>query len=270
VAELVGDLRAYRHLVTARFRGDMQYRTSFVLMLVGQAAASGLDLVAIGMYFASVDALAGWTAPEVVFLFGLTGVGYSLADVVVSPVDRATLHIKAGTFDTFLLRPVGALWQLLAHEFATRRLGRGVQPLAALLLSAPRLDVAWGPAQLAMVLVALATGMITYAGLWVLLSSIAFWTVETQEVANSFLDGGRMLSSFPLDVMGGWLRRVATFVVPLASQAYLPACWLLGKPLPFGLPRVAAWAGPVVACGLVAAARVAWVQGIRHYRSTGS
>lgn len=270
MAELTHDVRAYRHLVGARFRGDMQYRTSFVLLLVGQAVASGLDLVAVGVFFASVDTLAGWSGVEVVFLFGLTGVGYSLADVVVSPVDRVALHVKQGTFDTFLLRPVGALWQLLAHEFATRRLGRGVQPLAALVLSATQLDVAWGPAQLAMVAAALVTGAVTFASLWVVFSAIAFWTVETQQIANSFTDGGRLLSGYPLGVMGGWLRRLTTFVVPLAFVAYLPACWLLGKPMPFGLPRGAAWAGPLVALALAALARAAWATGIRHYRSTGS
>jgi ABC-2 type transport system permease protein len=270
VAEVVRELIVYRHLVGARLRGDLQYRTSFFLLLAGQAVASGLDLVAIGVFFTSVHALAGWSAYEVVFLFGLTGVGYSLADVIVSPVDRAAWHIKQGTFDTFLLRPVGALWQLLAHEFALRRIGRGVQPLAALVIALTQLDVAWGAAQVAIVPVALVTGAVTFASLWVLFSSIAFWTVETQEVANSFTDGGRLLSSYPLGVMGGWLRHFATFVVPLAFVAYLPACWLLGKPMPAGLPRAAAWAGPVVALALAAVARAVWATGTRHYRSTGS
>ena len=126
------------------------------------------------------------------------------------------------------------------------------------------------PAQLAMVAVALTTGVLVFSSLWVIFSSAAFWTVETQQVANSFTDGGRTLASYPLDVMGGWLRRFATFGVPLASLAYLPACWLLGRPLPFGLPDAAAWAGPFVALPFVAFARFAWARGIRHYRSTGS
>ena len=270
MAELVADVVAWRHLVGARIRGDLQYRTSFALLLVGQALASGLELAAIGAYFSAVDALAGWSAAEVVFLFGLTSVGYALADVTLSPVDFAARHIKAGTFDTFLLRPVGSLAQLVAHEFALRRAGRGVQPLVALLVAATQIDVAWGPAQVAMVLVALVTGVMTFSSLWVIFSAVAFWTVETQELGNSFTDGGRTLSSYPLDVMGAWLRRFATFVLPLASLAYLPACWLLGKPPPFGLPAEAAWAGPLVALPLVVLARVTWAQGLRHYRSTGS
>lgn len=270
MAELVADAVAWRHLVAARIRGDLQYRASFVLLLVGQTLAAGLDLAAIGAYFSSVDSLAGWSVAEVVFLYGLAAFGFSLADVAVSPVDFTARHIKAGTFDTFLLRPVGPLWQLAAREFALRRIGRGLQPLVALVVAAGHLDVAWGPAQLAMVAVALTTGVATFASLWVIFSSAAFWTVETQQVANSFIDGGRTLASYPLDVMGGWLRRFATFGLPLASLAYLPACWLLGRPLPFGLPGAAAWAGPIVALPFVAFARVAWTQGIRHYRSTGS
>ena len=122
-----------------------------------------------------------------------------------------------------------------------------------------------------MVIVALVTGVMTFSSLWVIFSAVAFWTVETQELGNSFTDGGRTLSSYPLDVMGAWLRRFATFVLPLASLAYLPACWLLGKPPPFGLPadgRLGRAARRPAARRPAPASPGA--QGLRHYRSTGS
>ena len=59
-------------------------------------------------------------------------------------------------------------------------------------------------------------------------------------------------------------------VVPLAFVAYLPAVDLLDKPVPFGLPRATAWAGPFVAALLVLVARSVWRLAIRQYRSTGS
>ena len=99
---------------------------------------------------------------------------------------------------------------------------------------------------------------------------MAFWTVETQELANGFTYGGNTLTSYPIDVFGGVLRRVVVFVVPLASVAYLPTAELLGKPMPYGLPHAVAWASPLVAAVLVLIARAVWLLAIRHYRSTGS
>jgi ABC-2 type transport system permease protein len=89
-------------------------------------------------------------------------------------------------------------------------------------------------------------------------------------VGSSFTYGGDALTSYPFDVLGTWLRRLVTFVVPLGSIAYLPALRLLGKPPPFGLPLVATWSGPVVALVAALVARAVWRLAIRHYRSTGS
>ena len=97
------------------------------------------DFLVIATIFTNVDVLGGWTAPEVALLFGLSGVSFGLGDLLISPVENASIRIKAGTFDQFLIRPVGVLWQLCAVEFAARRLGRTIQPLIVLVIVARRM-----------------------------------------------------------------------------------------------------------------------------------
>jgi ABC-2 type transport system permease protein len=269
-AEWAAALAAYRHLVVARIRADWQYRTSFLLFLAGQTVVASADFAAIAVIFTSVDELAGWSATEVAFLYGASGLAFGLGDLFVSPVEDASVHIKAGTFDRFLIRPVGALWQLLATEFAARRLGRSLQPLVVLVVAVAVADVHWTPATVALVPLTVVCGTVIYGSIWVLTSSFAFWTTETQEIGNSVTYGGNALTTYPIDVLGTWMRRIATFVVPLASVAYLPAVGLFDKPMPFGLPRAVAWSGPVVAATAALVARAIWGLGIRHYRSTGS
>jgi ABC-2 type transport system permease protein len=260
----------YRRLVGARIRADWQYRTSFVLFLLAQFVVALSDFAAIAVIFAAVDDLAGWSGPEVAFLYAMSGVAFGLGDLFVSPVEWASRHIKAGTFDQFLIRPVGVLWQLLATEFAPRRLGRTVQPLVVLVISLTLVDVDWGPAPVGLVLVTIVSSTAIFGAIWVVTSSLAFWTVETQELANSFTYGGDFLTDYPIDVLAGWLRRLVIFVVPLASVGYLPAVGLFDKPMPYDLPRAAAWSGPFVAVAVTLLARGVWGLAIRHYRSTGS
>ncbi len=268
--ELAASLAMYRRLVGARIRADWQYRTSFLLYLAGQTVVAGADFAVIAVIFTAVHRLAGWSAAEVAFLYGASGLSFGLGDLFVSPVEFAANHIKAGTFDHFLVRPVGALWQLLATEFAARRLGRSIQPAIVLAVAVSRAHVEWTPATAALVPVTVVSGTVIYGSIWVLTSSFAFWTTETREIANSVTYGGSALTAYPIDVLGAWMRRLATFVVPLASVAYLPAVRLFGKPMPFGLPPAVAWTGPLVALAMAAAARAVWHQGVRHYRSTGS
>src|SRR5690606_17758943 len=101
LAETRAALVVYARLVAARVRSDWQYRTSFLFYLGAQAMASGVDFAAIAVIFTQVDQLAGWAAVEVAFLYGASGVAFGLADLFVSPVEFAAVHIKAGTFDRF-------------------------------------------------------------------------------------------------------------------------------------------------------------------------
>ena len=98
-----------------------QYRTSFFLFLFSQTLVAGLDLAVILVLFTQVTASPDGRLAEVALLYGLAGTGFGLADLFVSEVELASRHIKAGTFDLFLLRPAGALLQLCASEFAPRR-----------------------------------------------------------------------------------------------------------------------------------------------------
>jgi ABC-2 type transport system permease protein len=266
----VDELAVYRRLVGARIRADLQYRTSFFLFLTSQALVAGLDLAVIAVLFSQVSSLAGWSGIEVALLFGVAGLGFGLADLFVSQVETASQHIKAGTFDLFLLRPAGALMQLCAAEFAPRRLGRSIQPLIVIVIALQRVDVAWTPLDVIVIPLAVISGAVIFGAIFVITSSIAFWTVETQEIANSFTYGGVTLSEYPIDVFGIWLRRFVIFVVPLAFTSYMPVAYLLDKPVPFGLPSSLAFASPLVALALARVARAVWTQAVRHYRSTGS
>jgi ABC-2 type transport system permease protein len=260
----------YRRMLGTRMRADWQYRTSFLLYLVGQTLLAATDFAAVVVVFSNVDQVAGWTGVEVAFLFGMSGLAFGIGDFLISPVEFCARHIKAGTFDQFLIRPVGAMWQLLGTEFALRRAGRAIQPAMVLVIALGLLDVGWTPAKALLVVVSIVCGTAIYGTLWVLTSCLAFWTTETQELANSVTYGGNEANRYPIDVLGRWLRRLMTFVVPLASVAYLPATWILDKPMPFGLPAAVAWSGPLVAVAMVALTRGVWGHAIRHYRSTGS
>jgi ABC-2 type transport system permease protein len=257
-------------MVGARIRSDWQYRTSFLLFLVGQTLVATLDLAVILVLFSQVNAIAGWSAIEVALLYGFAAFSFGMADLFASEVELASQHIKAGTFDLFLLRPAGALMQLCASEFALRRIGRCIQPAIVLVIALGRADISWTPDKMALVPVALLASTCIWSAIWVLTSSIAFWTVETQEIANSATYGGQTMAHYPIDVLGTWLRRLVIFVIPIAFTAYFPVSYLLDKPQTFSLPNSLGFASPLVAAVLALLAAKVWRTAVRHYRSTGT
>jgi ABC-2 type transport system permease protein len=266
----VDEFTIFRRLVGARIRADLQYRASFFIFLASQTLVAALDLAVILVLFTQIDTLAGWSVSEVALLYAVASLGFGIADLLMSQVELASRHIKAGTFDLFLLRPAGALMQLCATEFAPRRLGRSIQPLVVLVIVLPRVDIDWTPVKVVLLPVAIVSGAVIFGAIWVITSSLAFWTVDTQEVANSFTYGGVTLSEYPVDVFSTWLRRFVIFVVPVAFASYLPVAYLLDKPIPYSLPSAVALLSPIVAVTLALIARAVWRSAIRHYRSTGS
>lgn len=266
----MASLGVWRHLVGARIRADWQYRTSFFLFLASQTAVACMDLAVVASIFGQVDSLAGWSGVEVALLFGLSGVPFGIADMTISQVENASKHIKAGTFDLFLLRPLPALLHLSASEFALRRLGRVLQPAVVLVGALVLAPITWNAETVALLVVTLVSGTLIFGSVWVVTSSVSFWTVESQEMANAFTYGGSLATSYPIDLLATWMRRLVTFLVPLAFVAYFPAARMLGRDDPLGLPSAIAWATPFVAVASVLVARAVWALAVRHHRSTGS
>jgi len=270
VAESVAQLRVWQHLVGAKIRSGWQYRASFWLFLLSQTLVMCLDFAVILSIFTKVDSLGGWSALEVALLYGLSGVGFGMADTFVSAVENASTHIKAGTFDLFLLRPVSPLLHLTASEFELRRIGRVLQPLIVLVGSLALLDVDWTASRALLVPVTLVAGTVIFSAVWIATAAAAFWTVDGQEMGNAFTYGGNTATQYPLDVLGDWLKHLFTFVFPLAFVAYVPASEIVGKPTPLGLPGWTIWSSPLVAITAALVALGIWRTAVRHHQSTGS
>ncbi len=268
----IGDeLRLYRRIVGARVRSDWQYRTSFITLMTSQALLVAIEVAALLLLTSLVPRFGGWSRAEVIFLYGLSMLPFSLGDVFVSEVELlANRYIRTGDFDSVLLRPSSALLQILALEFELRRVGKVLAPAVALIWSASALDVDWTPARLLSLIVGLMSATVIYGSLWVIAGSIPFWAVASREATNALTYGSQFANQYPLHIYPGWIRIVVGWALPLAFVAYVPAVFVAEAANPLSLPTWFAYTPPVVALGLVAVARWVWTTGINHYQSTGS
>ncbi|ARH91393.1 transporter [Streptomyces sp. MOE7] len=261
---------AYGLIARMWVRSTLAYRASFVMMTVGNFAACALDFVAIMLMFSQIDALGGFSLPEVAFLYGTSGVALGLADLLLGSMDRLGRRVRDGTLDVLLLRPAPVFAQVAADRFALRRLGRITQALLVLGWSVSRLDVEWTLGRVLMVPLMVLCGTAIFGSVFTTGAAFQFWAQDAAEVQNSFTYGGNALLQYPPTVFAKDLVRGVTFLVPLAFVNWLPALRLLGREDPLGLPGWADFLGPEVAVLMSAGAALAWRRGLRAYRSTGS
>ena len=264
-----GTLRVYRMLLRAALTGQATYRASFAVELLGAALVIGLDFVEVYAVFTQVPRLAGFDFAEVTLVFALASAAFSLADLVLGQTDRVSDHVRTGTFDVVLLRPLSTLGQLAAADVQLRRLGRLVTSVAVLAVALGRLDVDLTPARVVLVVGAPVAGAAVFGSFFVAAGAISFWLVDGREVGNALTYGSAYLSQWPLGVLGPVLGRFFTFVLPAAFTGYLPALAILGRDDPTGLPGWLPWASPLAALVAAGAAGLLWRAGVRHYAGAG-
>ncbi|QOV47594.1 ABC-2 family transporter protein [Streptomyces chromofuscus] len=251
-------------------KSTMAYRASFVMTTAGNFAATALDFVAILLMFSRVDALGGWTLPEIAFLYGLSGIAFGLADLAIGSMERLGRRVRDGTLDTLLVRPAPVLAQVAADRFALRRLGRVVQGALVLGFALAHLDIDWTPLKVLLMPVMLLSGAAIFSAVFIGGAAFQFVAQDASEVQNAFTYGGTTLLQYPPTVFGKELVRGVTFVLPLAFVNWLPASHILERPYPLDLPDWVAFTPPLVAVACCALAGLAWRAGLMSYRSTGS
>nr|WP_241837473.1 ABC transporter permease [Streptomyces sp. CB02115] len=269
-SRLLEGVRAYGLIMAMWVRSTMAYRASFAMTLFGDFAVTAFDFATILLMFTHVDALGGYTLPEIALLYGLSATAFGLCDLLLGSMDRVGRRVRDGTLDTLLVRPVPVLAQVAADRFALRRLGRITQGLLVLGYALVSLDIAWTPLKVLMLPTMVVSGAAIFGAIFVAGAAFQFVAQDASEVQNSFTYGGTTLLQYPPTIFAKDLVRGVTFVVPLAFVSWLPALYVLDREYPVDLPQWVAFLPPLVAVACWALAGLAWRTGLRAYRSTGS
>ncbi|BCJ45229.1 transporter [Actinoplanes ianthinogenes] len=266
----MGELRAYAALAGAQIRSVVSYRTSFLVEVLSNVGSTVFDVLTVLVLFRATDTLGGFTFAEALLMTGITAAGFAVADFTIGSIDRLKTHVRAGTLDAVLVRPLPALPQLLLMDLPLRKALRVVFGFVVLGVAISLNTIDWTPARLVLITVAPLSCAVFMSAIFVISASLAFWWVDSGELGSAFTYGGRDFASYPITVYGPVFRNLFAYTLGFAFVAYQPALALLGRPDPLGLPAWAGFASPLVALAAATVAATVWRVGLRHYRSTGS
>lgn len=263
--------RLYGRYVRVSLRGQMQYPASFLLTSLGAFVATGVDFVAIWALFARFRQVAGWGFGEVALFYAVIGTSFALADGLTRGFDVfGEQFVKTGDFDRVLVRPRSTVLQLLGYELRATRLGRLAQAVVVWVIATHLTAIAWTWHVWATLLFAVAGGVALFSGVLILQATLAFWTVESLEIANTLTYGGVEAAQYPLDIYARWFREFLTFVVPLGCVSYFPVAAVLGRADRTGMAADLLRLTPAFGFVFLGVTLWAWRFGVRHYTSTGS
>lgn len=259
--------RLYTHYIGISMRGQMQYRASFVMLVVGFVLTTVVEFFGIWALFARFGSLQGWSLAEVAMFYGVTHLAFAFAEIFGRGFDTFPNMVKSGDFDRLLSRPRSTVLQVAGTEISLMRIGRILQALPILLWAMHATGTIWTTARILLLTGAIAGGASLFLGLFIMQAAMSFWTIESLEIANILTHGGTETGQYPLDIYRSWFRMFFTFVVPLACANILPLNVILRRP--HALPVLGSLS-PLLGLLFLGLALLAWRQGVRHYHSTGS
>ncbi len=270
LANLRADLSIAGRIAALRIRGQLQYRSSFWLQIVGNFILNSAEVIVLWSLFQHFDNLGGWTLAEVVFLHGLSMVMFSLGDTISNGVQFVPMLIRDGNFDRTLVRPMSAYIQSIVNEISLRHFGMLAQDILLLGIGMSAVSVDWTLLKLGYLLVVLLSGSALFTALFTIEAIVSFWTVNSIEAVNAFTYGGSDLGQYPLHIFSCGMRMLFLWLIPIGFMTYYPALFFLDKSDPLGFPAIASFISPIAAFIFCLVVGWGWSIAIRHYRSTGS
>jgi ABC-2 type transport system permease protein len=244
----------------------ISYRGDFFISLGTSFAATLFSLGFVVVLFQKTSQLAGWSFPEVLFLWGFTQIPYGLFNVIsLNLYEFGNNYIIEGKFDRVLLRPVSSLFQVLFENFRIESLQEVVTGTFCMWWATRHLGLVWSPAKFGMLVFFGACAGIIYVSIFLLLSTVSFWfedRIGVHPPVWNVIAFGR----YPLSIYSGAVQFFLCWVIPFGLASYYPSVRMLGRT---ASPEYIAYV-PVVAVASLAVAISVWNSGTRHYSSTGS
>ncbi|MFQ3609929.1 MAG: ABC-2 family transporter protein [Fimbriimonadales bacterium] len=262
-------LRFYLSLYKAFLRTsvvrEMEFRANFWAKMLYNAIWLGFFLLTLKIIFAHTDSIAGWSEGEALVLAStLYFIDAVIATFFYFGLSELPTLVRQGTLDFVLFKPVDSQFWLSLRRINLDQLGSLVVAVLLGGYALFRLDYTPSLAQVGLYLGMVATGVLIFYSFHFMMMTLSIWLVRVENLwvlSEVFAQIGR----FPTDVFDAVLRRVFTYVLPVAFLATIPAQALLGKASAGFLWFAVGWALTFFVAG-----RLLWRFALRSYTSASS
>jgi ABC-2 type transport system permease protein len=239
---------------------DLQYRANFWLQLLQSAIQLGTGLAVLGLVFSQTPALNGWTQPELLAVMGVHILMGGVIGAFIQPsMERLRQDIREGTFDFVLTKPDDIQVLSSVREIRIWQAVDVIVGLVVLGIAIGQLQQGLGPIEALAFAAALVLGGLMIYSFWLIITTIAFWIVRIDEIAELF-QGLYQSGRWPVTIYPGWLRASLTFLVPIAFAVTVPAQALTQR-----LTPDAFLVAGVFGVAILLISRTFFRIGLRHY-----
>lgn len=243
----------------------MQYKVSFLLMIIGRFLLAFCELIAIKFLFYGFTQIKGYTYGDILLCFSVIQMSFTFAELFGNGFKVFSGMVRSGEFDRMMLRPCSLILQVMGSRFEVGRTGPLLTAFFTLVLGIRHSQVTWNLMTVWTIAAMTIGGTLLFMGLFVLEASFCFFSIEDTSLINVLTYGAKTHGKYPIDIYGKGILRFCTYVIPYTLIQYYPLQFLLGK--------TRSWYLAFCPLGIVVFllfCYLIWRFGVKNYKSCGS
>ncbi len=222
-------LKLYLKLIKFAISLDLEYRWSFVLMVVVELAFFFITIASVGVIFSNVTEVAGWNYNQMLVLLGFNMMfsEIMLGIFFIHNLRNLPELIRTGGLDLILVKPVNS--QFIVSMW---------RPYSAMIpsLIAGLITIYWGVVGLNLNLsfiniilsfLIMILGVLIGYSIGMLFTTLSIWFIGASPLTR-ISEQINFMAKIPNNAFYGVWKFVFTFILPIAFMASFPAQTLVG------------------------------------------
>ncbi|GFI22854.1 hypothetical protein IMSAGC011_01630 [Lachnospiraceae bacterium] len=258
-------LKLYFKYASVCTQSVMEYKLSFLLMVIARFMIAFCELIAIQFLFSGFTQIKGYTYGDVLLCFSVIQMSFTFAELFGSGFKSFSGMVRSGEFDRMMLRPCSLILQIMGNSFAVGRIGPLFTAIVTLVLGIRHSQITWSIMTVWTMAVMIIGGMLLFIGLFMLGASFCFFSIQDTALINVLTYGAKSHGKYPIDIYGKGILRFCTYVIPYTLIQYYPLQFLLGKTRNWHLAFC-----PLGITVFLLICYFIWRFGVKHYKSCGS
>lgn len=250
----------------------MEYKKDFFIATLSFLLANACSIVSIYFMVSSIPELRiegeVWSFDKLGFLYGFAMMPVALDHLITDDLWLCAYYkIKTGAMDTYYLRPVPVLFQVIAETFQPEAFGEVIVGVVMLTVCGFMTNISLTPALVILLIVATIFGAIIITALKIICTALSFLFKRSGPLLQIVYNFNQY-ARYPLKMYPKAIQMLLMFVIPFGLIITLPveAIFVQNSFNPWLLSLIIIG----VSIGLLTIAIFIWSVCAKRYKSSGS
>lgn len=244
---------------------QLEYKSSFIMNSISQLFVFFTYYFLILALFDKFSNIKGFTLYEVLLCFSIIQLGFACNETFFRGIDKFETLVINGDVDRLLVRPRGILFQVMCNDIDFVKIFRIIQAIIIMIISLLKLDIIWNASKVIVLILMIIASISIFFGLFVLMASYCFVTIQGLEVKSLVTDGGKNLAQYPIGIYKKGIIFFFTYIIPFAFVNYYPLLYFIDKS-----DNILYMFSPLLVIVFLIPCLWSFKIGLKHYNSTGS